>query len=125
LTFFIDRDLGQAVPKALQLVRSDIVYLEEEFAHDTPDEVWLEVMGQRGWTVITRNRKISTNPTQAEAIRSHGVRCFCLMQKKPLTRWQMLERLVKSWDAMEQQLDVRPAPFMLGILSAGAFKQLV
>jgi hypothetical protein len=125
LTFFVDRDLGKSVPQALQLVRDDVVFLEDEFAHDTADEIWLEDVGQRDWVVITRNRKISTNPAQVAAVKAHGVRCFCLMQKKPLTRWQMLERLVKSWESMEQQVALRPAPFMLGILQSGAFKQLL
>lgn len=125
MTYFIDRDLGRGVPRALQQVRDDVIYLEQRYAHDTPDEEWLSQAGREGWIVITRNRKISTNPAQQRAVRDHGVRCFCLVQKRPLTKWQMLTRLVRSWDAMEAAVDTRPAPFMIGIRQDGSFRDLL
>ena len=49
-------------------MREDVVWLEDEFRHDVPDEEWLAVAGQRGWLVITHDRKIRTRPGERRAI---------------------------------------------------------
>lgn len=125
--FFFDRDIGTAVPKALQLVRQaydDVHYHDELFDPDTPDVDWIPEIGRRGWAVVTRNKKIGTNPAEVAAVQDADVRCFCLMQTRgyQLDRWRTLERVVQSWRDMEAELQIRPAPFFIGIRRDGSFK---
>jgi hypothetical protein len=128
--FFFDRDIGTAVPRALQIVRQaydDVRYHDELFDPATDDVEWIRDVGQRGWVVITRNKKIGTNPAEVSAVRSANLRCFCLMQSRrfQLDRWRTLERVVKSWEDMQAELQVRPAPFFVGIRGDGSFKVIL
>lgn len=124
MIFFIDRDLGHAVPRALQLVRDDVIYLAQRYPDNTPDEKWLADAGKNEWIVITRNRKIGTNPAHVQAVRDHKFRCFCLIQRKPLNRWQMLSRLVKSWESIEETAGSTSAP-LIGIREDGSFRTMI
>jgi len=49
---FIDRSIPRGVAEAVKRMREDVVWLEDEFRHDVPDEEWLAVAGQRSWLVI-------------------------------------------------------------------------
>ncbi len=46
---FIDRSIPKGVANALKAVRDDVKWLEDEFAHDARDTVWLPRVGARGW----------------------------------------------------------------------------
>lgn len=52
---FIDRSMTKPVARALQQIRTDVVWLEDEFAHNTKDEDWRSVIGDRGWLAICRD----------------------------------------------------------------------
>jgi hypothetical protein len=128
--FFFDRDIGTAVPRALQIVRQayeDVHYHDELFDADTEDVDWIADVGGRGWIVVTRNRKIGTNPAEIAAVEEAGLRCFCLTQTRghQLDRWRMLERVVCSWADMQAEVRTRPAPFFIGIGRGGAFKVIL
>lgn len=43
---FFDRAIPRSVAQALQLVRDDIRWLDDEFPSDTPDRVWLREVGR-------------------------------------------------------------------------------
>jgi uncharacterized protein with PIN domain len=63
--FFVDEnDLGLA--RLLAADRSDVVYPGSHLLPDvplgTPDDEWLEVIGQRGLVVITRDKRIRRRP---------------------------------------------------------------
>lgn len=84
---FVDRSVPRRVVRAIQVVRTDVKWLEdiEGFGPETPDEEWLAAVGANGWPVLTRDKKIRTRPGERGAIIEHGVGCFVSMQNRPLT----------------------------------------
>jgi hypothetical protein len=38
---FIDRSIPRGVAEAVRRIREDVIWLEDEFRHDVPDEEWL------------------------------------------------------------------------------------
>ncbi len=50
------------VAEAVRRMREDVIWLEDEFPHDVPDEEWLAVAREKGWLVIPHDRKIRTRP---------------------------------------------------------------
>lgn len=42
------------------------------------DVEWLELCGSRGWSVLTKDRRIRYRPAEIAAIRRHRVRAFAL-----------------------------------------------
>ena len=63
--FFVDADL-LGVGKALAVVRKDVVHPGHrrcpEIRPQTPDSVWLPIVGDAGWIAISRNKRIRYNP---------------------------------------------------------------
>ena len=45
---FIDRSIPRGVAEAVRRMREDVIWLEDEFPHDVPDEEWLAVAGEKG-----------------------------------------------------------------------------
>lgn len=56
--FFTDRDLGRALPDALAAAGMSIERHADHFAHDAPDQDWVPVVTERGWVILTCDRRM-------------------------------------------------------------------
>lgn len=121
---FIDRSVPKGVAEAIKKVRSDVLWLEDKFAHDTPDEEWLPVAGREGWLVILRDKKVRTRPGEREKIMQYGVGCFILNQKQDPTRWQYLQLLTSTLDQMQEKFVETPRPFIYTVDRNGVFRKV-
>jgi len=121
---FIDRSIPRGVADALKLVRDDVRWLEDEFPHDAPEALWLAEIGERGWVVVSRDKKIRTRPGERQALTEAGVGCFILTQKQPFTRWEYLKLLARTLDEMEFVFTETPRPSIFGVGRTGLFKRL-
>lgn len=83
---FIDRSVPRGVADAVKKMRDDVLWLEDSFLHDVSDEEWLAEAGQKGWLVITHDRKIRTRPGERRAIMDNGVGCFIMTYKQDLKK---------------------------------------
>ncbi len=50
--------------------------LTDHFPRGTPDEVWLALAGQRGWVVLTRDKRIRYRQLERLALQAARVRAF-------------------------------------------------
>jgi len=50
----------------------------DAFPFGSEDEVWLSTCGQRGWIVLTRDKRIRRRVLEREAIRRSGAAVFAL-----------------------------------------------
>ncbi len=121
---FVDRSVPKGVAEQIKKVRSDVIWLEDKFRHDTPGEEWLPVAGQEGWLVVLRDKKVRTRPGEREKIMRHRVGCFILNQKQDPTRWQYLQLLAGTLDQMQEEFIKTPRPFMYTIDRNGAFRRV-
>jgi hypothetical protein len=121
---FIDRSIPKGVATALKAVRNDVRWLEDDFAHNTPDEDWLRDVAAWGWLVVSRDKKIRTRPRERQAIVDNGVGAFCLTQKDNPTRWEYLKLLCKTLDDMERTFATTAKPFLYGVDSHGEFRRI-
>jgi len=122
---FIDRSVPKGVAEAIKKVRSDVLWLEDRFNHDTDDEEWLAAAGDQDWLVIVRDKKVRTRPGEREKIMRHGVGCFILNQKQDPTRWEYLQLLTKTMDEMEEKFAATRRPFIYTIDKNGVFRRIV
>ena len=121
---FIDRSVPRSVAGALKLVRpGDVVWLEDVFAHSTPDEVWIPEVGRRGWLTVSRDKNIRRRFRQRQLVLTHGLGCFILNQKQDSTRWGYLKQLAASLDEMERLFDSTPRPFIYVVDAAGELRR--
>ena len=122
---FFDRSIPRSVARALQLVRDDVRWLDDEFPRDTSDREWLREVGQREWLVISRDKRIRWRPAEKQAIIDHRVGCFCITQGANPTRWEYLRLIAPLLDRMEDIFATVERPFIYGIDKAGNLTRLI
>jgi hypothetical protein len=75
--FFVDEN-DLALGKALAAAHGGVLYPGHpelpEVPRQTPDDVWLPIIGARGLVVITRDKRIRYRPVEKRAWLTHGVR---------------------------------------------------
>lgn len=63
---------------ALNELGAPYIALTQRFPANTPDEEWLQVVGEQGWILLTRDEKIRRRPNELQAFRDYGVVGFVL-----------------------------------------------
>ena len=121
---FIDRSIPRDVAEALKKVGDDVLWLEDEFPHDATEEVWLKEAGNRGWLVVSRDKKIRTRPGERQALLDATVGCFILTQKQSLTRWDYLKLLAATLDEMEGAFASTQRPFIYAVGRRGHLRRI-
>jgi hypothetical protein len=101
---FLDRSLGRIkVPRLLREAGLRLLTLSEHYGipadEGVADDEWLRLAGSRGWVVFMKDTRIRYNRAEREAVKSHGVRCFCLANQS-LTGDEMADRFLSNLDAI-------------------------
>jgi predicted nuclease of predicted toxin-antitoxin system len=120
---FIDRSIPRGVAEAVRRMREDVIWLEDEFRHDVPDEEWLAVAGQRGWLVITHDRRIRTRPGERQAIMENGVGCFIMTYRQDLKKQEIAVLISATLEEMERKFETTPRPFIYTVSKSGEFRE--
>jgi hypothetical protein len=125
--YYVDESM-MSIGKALAIVRKDVVHPGHPSCPELPQGVldpdWLPVVGQRGWAVIMRDKRIRSRPIERQRLLDNGVRAFCLTSAGNRTSWEMLEILVRHWDRIAQQA-AEPGPFIYGVTIGGLSQQAI
>jgi hypothetical protein len=108
--YFTDRDLGNRFPEILKSAGLAIERHADHFTHDTPDEVWLEAIGKRGWIVLTHDRRIRYKPNERDAVMRNGVALLVIVGKAPFP--DLARAFVNSLPVVETFLARRRRPFI-------------
>lgn len=84
------------------------------------DTDWIPVIGERGWVVITSDRRLRTRPTEARLAITHRVKAVHLHGLGERSAWEQLVRLVSRWDDIEKQVERAPeGPWWLSLRPRG------
>jgi predicted nuclease of predicted toxin-antitoxin system len=51
---------------------------DQHFARDEEDRVWLKTVGERGWVVLTKDKRLRYRPLEIAALRASHARVFVL-----------------------------------------------
>ncbi len=99
--FFVDENLGIELVNGLRSFgHSNVEHLEEVFAKGTDDETWLNYLGEKGYCLITKDKKIRKNPKEKEALRKHNITAFFLGGSQ-MGITDIGKQLMNAWDKME------------------------
>jgi hypothetical protein len=108
--YFTDRDLGKRFPEILKSAGPAVERHADYFAHDTPDEVWLEAIGKRGWIALTHDRRIRYKPNERDAVMRHGVTLLVIVGAAPFP--ELARAFVTSVPIIEGFLQRHKPPFI-------------
>lgn len=79
IVFFTDRNLGKRFPEILAAAGLEVRRHADHFAHDAPDEDWLQAVGQNGWVAITHDGRIRYKPNELATVKECGVRLLVVI----------------------------------------------
>jgi hypothetical protein len=108
--YFTDRDLGKRFPEILRAGGLAVHSHADHFVHDTPDEEWLEAVGQNEWVAITHDTRIRYKPNELQAVRDHNVRLLVVIGKAPFPA--LAKHFVDTVPKIEAFLEPATAPFI-------------
>ncbi len=85
------------------------------------DTDWIPIVGDRGWVVITNDRRLRTRPVEAELAIAHKLKAVHLHGKVGgQSAWAQLTRIAARWPAIERQHEKAPeGPWWLSVQSSG------
>ena len=108
--YFTDRDLGKRFPEILRAGGLTVERHGDHFAHDTPDDAWLEEVGNRGWIALTHDRRIRYKPNERDAVIRHGVPLLVVVGAAPFQ--DLAEAFVTTLPRVEEFLAGHKPPFI-------------
>lgn len=78
--FFFDRDLGIALPKALDVLKlpTRVEYHQNHFRMDAPDDSWMTTVGTRGWSIVGHDSRHHLRQSELSAVKQYNLGCFYL-----------------------------------------------
>lgn len=111
---FLDRSIPRSVADSLKAVRrNDVVWLEDYFPHNVPDEEWIPEVGRRGWIAVVRDKKIRARRWRRDLVSQHGLGCVIVNQKRDPTLWEYYKLFGQTLDEVERLDATAPRPYML------------
>ncbi len=107
IVFFIDRNLGKRIiAEKLREAGLTVEVHDDHFSPDTEDTEWLEVVGNRGWAVLTKDRRFRSRLPELIAMIRAETHIFVLREKKLNGRQQaaaFVTAAPKMIDAIQQE----------------------
>jgi hypothetical protein len=107
--------------KILAVLRDASVQVERHlnhFARATPDEVWLPFVGEKGWILLTTDKRIRYRANEKEAVIRHRVRMF-YFSRNDLSGAQMASAIDKALPEIRRICAKHAPPFFAAISRAG------
>jgi PIN like domain len=79
------------------------------------DTEWIPIVGDRGWVMITNDRRLRTRPAEAELAIAHRLKVVHLHGKVAnQPAWDQLVRVATRWSNVEDQ-QKKPGPWWLSL----------
>jgi hypothetical protein len=120
--FFVDRSLGKnAVASQLRDAGVRVEIHDDWFQPDAPDEAWLTSVGQRGWIVLTKDKRIQHRLIEQAAVVAASVRLFALSGGN-LTGTEMGAIFVKAHRRISTCAQANRPPFIARVYRDGSVK---
>jgi hypothetical protein len=117
LTFYFDRNFGKRFPSALFSLRAPVAiewHNKQRFKDSMPDDEWLAIVGDRGWTVFSHDRKFHKETTETAAVLQHNVGCFYLPAANG-SPWWKARAFFRSFERIVRLAEETPRPFIFDV----------
>lgn len=117
--FFIDRSLGRKHLSQMLAEESERFELHDDhFSQTTPDVDWLEAVGNRGWIVFTKDKRIRHRHNELSSLLQANNAVFIFTGSK-VTGDQIAEAFKVALPQIKKTVGKEPRPFIAGITKSG------
>jgi hypothetical protein len=117
---YLDENLDNCQP-ILEALQANVVQYRrhrDHFARGTPDERWLPFVAERGWIVLTKDKRNRYNEIERDAVRRHRVREFYFGSGN-FNGAEMAQALLGAVSQMRELSRKYSAPFVGSITRSG------
>lgn len=136
LTLYFDRNVGTRLPEALRLLGlKNVVHHHSPSSHlglkaavghtglfddEEPDDSRLKFVGDRGWFVLTQDRKFhrSGHENELSAIKQYRAGCFYLWGAEATT-WEKMRAFCRAFDNIVWAAKETARPFIFDVARSG------
>jgi hypothetical protein len=110
--FFLDENLPPQIARALEALGKPSKHITEisELGSGCPDSTWLPYIGDRGWTLLSRDVRTQRNPLEKDLFTKHKVRAFFLTGRG-LSAWDTAMCILEKIPAIEDIIKRIDPPF--------------
>ena len=117
--FFVDRSLG-VDPIRAELINAGLVVEihDEHFDREEEDRVWLQIVGERGWVVLTKDQRLRYRPLEIAALHASNARVFVLTAGN-LRGSEIAAVFVSALPRICKILHSRSGPFVARVSQSG------
>jgi hypothetical protein len=121
LVFFVDRSLGRhIIANALREAGAWVELHDDHFSQDAQDQVWLAEVGNRGWVVLTKDKRLRYRAVEKNAMMSAGVRAFVLTARGDLSGAEIGQIFVKALPTIKRSCATDSGPFVAHVNRDGS-----
>lgn len=121
VVYVVDENLLR-LGKGIMAIRRDTARfteppLDELLPQGMDDPDWIPAVGDRGWVVITNDRRLRTRPVEAQLAIDHRLKVIHLHGGVgSSSTWDQLTRIATRWEAVKQQVEREPeGPWWLSL----------
>jgi hypothetical protein len=87
------------------------------------DSDWIPIVANRGWLIVTRDRRIQDNRAEIDAVRTYGAKMVNLASPDASTTWAQLEVFMTRWRRIEALVESE-GPFIYIASRTGDFRSI-
>lgn len=123
MIMFFDRSVGITIPLVLRKLRLPVrvEFHQGHFPSDAPDDAWLPVVGQWGWTVIGHDTKYHLTSNELAALKQYSVGCFYLWGANA-SKWEKMRVFAFAYRRIVAAEGSTPKPFIYRVDRRGLLK---
>jgi PIN like domain len=97
---------------------------DDHFEQDTVDEAIFPVLAERGWILVTQDKRIRRRPAERLALLRYGVRTFSIASTANPSAQATIQVLRAARPEIEKTLSVLPGPFVVAVYKDGSLAAL-
>lgn len=122
---FFDRDVGTALPRALDTLRlrTRVEYLQNHFPTNAQDDQWMPDVGSRGWILVGHDRMHHRRPLESQAIQEYQMGCFYLWGAQAPS-WEKMRCFLNAYERILDVIEATPKPFIYRINRASRLESV-
>jgi len=122
IVFYLDRNLGKhIIADILRYSGVEVEIHDDHLPINAPDEHWIELVGQRNWIAITKDKNIRYRTAEIEAIKKYNARVI-VIRAKNATGSEIAELILKSMKRIIRFAKKTKPPFIASIDRSGRVK---
>ena len=97
---------------------------QDHFPHYENDDVWMPIVGARGWTLIGHDSQHHRRQSELSAIRDYQMGCFYLPGRNAV-KWQKLRFFLNAYEKIVEVATTEARPFIYRINNRGALDRVL